>query len=280
MLKMRSVRLVPLLVALLVWSAVAQSQGPPPSAGQTVSRPPEEKPASDKQRPNPEQRGTQETPFFVQILPTPQANEKPANDTTQQPNKATPHWTASDSIAGIAAIAGILQAIALVITIVVLVRTARRQLRAYILPEAGALCDGTMLNPPQPVHANDPGVILSFKNSGPTPAFKFVSWAQIAITGPADAHTLVAPPFASVYPATIGAGGNVTKALWFGRPLTQAEISEVLHATKLIFVYGRLEYRDAFRRERWATFRLHYGGLFPPPPNVTFSFSDGGNDSN
>jgi len=194
--------------------------------------------------------------------------------------KNSQSWWLNDPIAGVAAVAGLIQAAALIFTIFVLVRTSRRQLRAYVLPESSGLYEGTMLTPPIPAHAGEPGVMLLFKNSGQTPAYQYVSWAQIAVIEPANAHTLVVPPLQLQFPATIGAGGTISKALWLGRPLTVAEIADVGIGTKLIFVYGRIEYRDTFRRKRWANFRLQYGGLFPPPPNILFNFSEGGNDSN
>jgi hypothetical protein len=189
-------------------------------------------------------------------------------------------WSLSDKIAAIASLVSLLQFIALFCTVYVMVRTARRQLRAYVLPESGGLWEGMMLNPQMPVHAGEPGVTLLFKNSGQTPAYNYISWAQIIVAEPTNAHTLTAPSLQRQFPAIVGAGGTISKALWFGRPLTQSEIADVAVGAKLIFVYGRIEYVDAFRRKRWANFRLQYGGAFPPPPNVIFNFSDSGNDSN
>ena len=131
-----------------------------------------------------------------------------------------------------------------------------------------------------PARAGKPGVVLLFKNSGQTPAYQCLSWAQIAVIEPANAHTLVVPPLQLQFPTTIGAGAIISKTLWFDRRLTAAEIADVGIGTKLIFVYGRIEYRDTFRRKRWANFRLQYAGVFPPRPNVPFNFSERGNDSN
>ena len=58
-----------------------------------------------------------------------------------------------------------------------------------------------------------------------------------------------------------------------------AEIADIGAARKFIFVYGRAEYRDAFRRKRHTNFRLAYGGPFPPAQNVGMSFTQWGNDA-
>jgi hypothetical protein len=139
-----------------------------------------------------------------------------------------------------------------------------------------------MRKPPLPAHKDEPGVVLAFKNSGQTPAYRYVSWAQIAVIEPesADKNLIVPHPVRMYSPATVGAGGLISKSLWFGRPLTAQEIADVGIGKKCIFVYGRLEYRDAFRRKRWANFRLHYAGIFPPLADIQFNFSDRGNESN
>jgi hypothetical protein len=189
-------------------------------------------------------------------------------------------WSLSDKIAAIASLAAFLQFAALLATIAITLQTSRRQLRAYVLPESGGLWDGTTLTPPSPGRANEPGVTLFFKNSGQTPAYKFVSWAQIAVCEPENGNKLVAPKLQLQSPATLGAGGVITKSIWFNRTLTPQEIADIGAATKYIFVYGRLEYRDAFRRKRWANFRLQYAGKFPPVTPVVYNFSDAGNVSN
>lgn len=189
-------------------------------------------------------------------------------------------WSLTERIAAIATCAALLQCVALVWTIVVQVGTARRQLRAYMLPENTSLCDGMMLNPQQPQHANEPGVIIKFLNSGQTPAYSCVSWARIEVTAPQNAHTLVAPKLQLVSPATIGAGQVLTKPIWYGRSLTRQELTAIATGATRIFVYGRLEYRDAFGVSRWSNFKLHYTGPFPPPPGIVFSFNESGNSSN
>jgi hypothetical protein len=170
--------------------------------------------------------------------------------------------------------------VALVVTIGVMIQTSRRQLRAYVFPESAGLFEGTMATPPMPEHTNKPGIILNFKNSGQTPAYKVVSWAQIDVLPRDQEPRLIAPPLVEQFTTNIGPGSVMPKTLWATRPLTPDEITEVLHTTKIIYVYGRIEYQDAFSRKRWTNFRLAYAGRFPPPPGVIFSVAEKGNDAN
>jgi hypothetical protein len=186
----------------------------------------------------------------------------------------------SDNIAVIASIAAFLQFLALVATVLVMVRNGRRQLRAYIFPERVTLVDGSMLNPPVAAHANEPGVVIALRNSGRTPGYRVTSWAKIEVVEPIHEASLVVPPLPSQFPSWIGANSEITKAIWFGRPLTPNEVADVVSARRCIYLFGRIEYFDAFKRKRFTTFRLAYAGPFPPPQGVIFNFCNQGNDAN
>jgi hypothetical protein len=139
---------------------------------------------STQQQPTPEQRGTQQAPFVVQVQQVPDTQKEPERNGTQTPKQRDDGWfsgwSLSDRIAGIASAAGFLQFVALVATIWVMVSNGRRQLRAYIFLDGGALADGMTLNPPRPEHANRPGWVAVIKNSGQTPAYNVLTWAEIA----------------------------------------------------------------------------------------------------
>jgi hypothetical protein len=189
-------------------------------------------------------------------------------------------WSLSDRIAAIASAAGALQFGALVATVWVMVRSGRRQLRAYVFPDSAGLFEGTMLNPPVSAHANEPGVVLVFRNFGQTPAYKVISWARIEVIERTQEHTLILPSLRPISPNFIGANGNMPKTLWFGRPLSPAEIADVQTNVRAIYVFGRLEYIDAFKRKRWTNFRYAYSGPFPPPQGVIFLLTERGNEAN
>jgi hypothetical protein len=57
------------------------------------------------------------------------------------------------------------------------------------------------------------------------------------------------------------------------------EISEIRSFKKAIYVHGRIEYEDAFKRKRFTNFRLVYAGQYPPPPSAVFSFCQEGNET-
>jgi hypothetical protein len=161
---------------------IAQSQPPSPSSGE-LSSPEKPNPSNQKKQPKSDQRGTEQSPIIVKIVPSPNAQEEAAQAKREKEEKAATDRRVeitTDIVAG----ATLIQAIALFWTIRVMNRTGRRQLRAYVFPHEAGLIDGMMLNPPERAHTNEPGVILTIRNSGKTPAYKVVSWAQIAITEP------------------------------------------------------------------------------------------------
>jgi hypothetical protein len=154
-----------------------------------------------------------------------------------------------------------------------------------VFPEGGGILDGTMLTPPIPDRANVPWVGLHVKNTGQTPAYRVLSWIQIAVIAPAVERTLTITPAMPrpVGPGSIlnlGPGGSFSKNLWFDRPLTVPEIADIANNARAIYVYGRIEYQDAFGKSRFTNFRLRYNGAFPPVPNAIFNFSEGGNEAN
>jgi len=256
-----------LLIAGPLWS-----QNPPPRPAQqaAVRRPPNQKSEGTQQQADANQRGSEGSPFIIKILPSEQARN-------ESPNKS---WSLSDKIAVIASIVAFLQFIALVWTVLVMILNGQRQLRAYVLPENSGILEGTMLVPPQPAKANVPGVGMLIKNSGQTPAYNLISVAKIAVIPVASENiALVLPPMAEQFPLTLGAGGTFSKALWFDRPLTAQEISDIAIGIQAIYLYGRIEYRDAFKKGHFANFRLHYMGQFPPLPSAYFNFSQRGNDA-
>jgi hypothetical protein len=236
-----------------------------------------------QQQPQPEQRGTERAPFIVKIEQPPQTQEKPDQNSEKRPDERGDGWLSgwglSDRIAAVSIVVAALQFAALIATVWVMVLNGRRQLRAYIFPESLGLYDGTNLDNPLPDRANDPFVSILFRNSGQTPAFKVISWARIDVIEPVNEKILVIPPLQNLFPTWIGADGKMPKGIWFGRKLTDAEIADIMATTKCIYVYGRIEYRDIFKRKRFTTFRLAYAGQYPAVPGQTFNFCADGNDA-
>jgi hypothetical protein len=246
-------------------------------------QPQSQNPPAAPQQPTAEQRGTEKAPFVVEIRKHEQTQNGAGADNTDREKQRDDGWFAgwslSDRIAGIASAAAFLQFLALIATVFITVRNGRRQLRAYILPHGATIIDGMMLDPPQPARANIPGIVLSFKNSGQTPAYKIASWMKIELEERINEGRMNAPKLEQRFTTNLGPGGEMPKVLWFERALVPAEIADVVSGAKAIYVYGRIEYNDIFKYRRYATFRLGYSGPFPPPKGVVFSHCESGNDA-
>ena len=177
------------VVIVVAATATAYSQG----------QPKKQEAANPQQQTQAEQRGTPQAPFVIQIQPAEQTQNKTGPNASERQQQRGDGWFAgwnlSDKIAAIATGAAAAQFVALVFTIIVMVQNGRRQLRAYVLPDSAGILDGTMLTPPQPARANIPGVILMFRNSGQTPAYKVISWAKIEIAEPINEDQLVVSRF-------------------------------------------------------------------------------------
>ena len=254
------------------------SQNPPPSSGKLGSQD-KSKSSKQEQQTQPDQRGTEQSPIIVKMAPSPKTEEEAAQAKQEKEEKAATDRRVEITTYIIGAATAI-QAIALIWTIIVMNRTAKRQLRAYVMPQAASLIDGTMLQPPQAHRANVPGTVLNFMNFGETPAYEVVSWAQIAVTQPINENNLVVPTLQRMFAAPLGAKGTMPKALWFNRALTATERTDIANGQQAIYLYGRIEYLDAFKMKRFTNFRLHYIGQFPPLPGAVLYFSEKGNNAN
>lgn len=157
--------------------------------------------------------------------------------------------------------------------------TAERQLRAYVLPENAGIIDGLMMDPPRAEFMNVPGIGLVIKNTGQTPAHKVASRADIAVIPMTDQAGLLAPEVKEVFFSTLGSGTFFTKSLRLPRALTAEEIHDINEGTKGIFIWGRIIYRDAFKKPHHCDFRLYYSGKYPPSKGAILNFSETGNES-
>src|SRR5207302_648432 len=108
----------------------------------------------------------------------------------------------------------------------------------------------------------------------------YVSIGEIVLTPPQDIRRLKIRRPQRVFPTTVGAGGVQPKQLRYGRQMTAEEIADLAVGKQFIIVQGRIEYRDAFRRRRFTTFRLQYVGQWPPRQDIFLNFSETGNDAN
>jgi hypothetical protein len=146
------------LMVLLTLAGMCWAKSKRPS-----EQPPRQESQSSQPRPNTDQRGTDESPFVIKVLPAPQAQEKPNTDLAKSPENRSDTWGLSDKIAIIAIAVGFLQFLALFATVWVMVRNGRRQLRAYVFISKAEISD-IMSN--QNLTAK-----IAVRNFGQTPAY-------------------------------------------------------------------------------------------------------------
>lgn len=156
---------------------------------------------------------------------------------------------------------------------------AAMQLRAYVSPQGVSLYEGTILKPPVLACKDTPGIVLIFRNSGHTPARRVTSWAQIDVVEVANENALTIPVLDTRFASGLSSGGEMTKVLWYDRPLTPGEINDIKTGVRAIYVHGRIEYFDCFDTPQFSNFRLRYIGDFPPPEGVIFNHCQNGNDA-
>jgi hypothetical protein len=129
--------------------------------------------------------------------------------------------------------------------------TAKRQLRAYVcLDTAEVAFDG-----------GQPVAYVNFRNSGQTPAYEAHGWAAVE-AGP---HPLQAPlPLPEKIAKAKYTVGPEAKFGFPGRRKTQlfseAELASFAKPENTLYVYGRVDYRDAFGDWWYTNFRLVAGG--------------------
>jgi hypothetical protein len=152
-------------------------------------------------------------------------------------------------------------------------RTSRAELRAYLFPDGVALVVVTEGPNKGKVVAS-----LRIKNSGQTPAFNVVHWADVLLSDFQDQSNLIPPPLAG--PSNpIPPGGDLHKHVLLQTKPTRADLAAVKAGKKAAFVYGRIEYLDAFGATRHTNYRLHYSGVWPPFQGHQLFYSENGNDA-
>ena len=187
------------------------------SSGQSRQEPPRQNPGGTQQRTNTEQRDTDQVPpSIIKKLPAEDIQQKPAADEQKGQDNRSDTWALSDKIAVIASIVALLQFFALVGTVFVLMSTARRQLRAYVLVSSAQIHDFGIEHPPR--------VEVIIKNSGQTPAFDLLSWGGMIIEKfPLNIELALPPPDIKQSQTAQGPGDSSSHSITAGRPLTKIE---------------------------------------------------------
>jgi hypothetical protein len=172
--------------------------------------------------------------------------------------------------------------------------TARRQLRAYLFIESAGIMN--VADPLVPVpegqqppqgairwRDSGPITLLTVKNSGQTPAFDVIHFGNIHF----QAYPLTKPlpsfpaPDQNMTKFMIGPGGISTKNLVMPNLLTPEQVADLRASRAAIYVYGRIEYRDAFGRKRFTSYRMRHNALTGNVGVIgELTGSDQGNEAN
>ena len=121
---------------------------------------------------------------------------------------------------------------------------------------------------------------MRIKNFGQTPAYDIIHWARMEVLPPIQENTLIPPRInTGTHAMSLAPNASFTKSIWFGRRLSAEEKQDIVSGSLAIFVYGRIDYVDAFGKPHFTTYRLIYSKSFYPPigKEAVFNFCASGN---
>jgi hypothetical protein len=161
-------------------------------------------------------------------------------------------WTLSDKIAAITSVATALQFIALVITVGVMIRNGRRQLRAYVNV---VKITGRNLG-------DKHTFTIDIKNFGQTPAYREITRSTAVFADfPLVQELIVSDDLpGKTGPGVLAPGAEHHVVMELKPPLSNDELDQVRRGSKAIYVFGKIQYVDAFRGRRQTLFRFMIGG--------------------
>ncbi len=213
---------------------------------------PEQTPQNTQQQANPEQRGTEQAPFIIKIAPPQATPDKPKPATTETGGEgestwlgAFKAWGLSDKIAAIISALAFFQLAALLATMLVVFRSSRRQLRAYVSIDTGS---ARLVNDPngEPILEG----YVKLRNFGRTPAFQYRTYSMIKVAN------VNAIPFdetsVPIGGGILGPGAETDlQAYW---RVSDGDLAAIRAGTKRIFVWGEAHYVDAYGKNRYFKF--------------------------
>jgi hypothetical protein len=141
-------------------------------------------------------------------------------------------------------------------------KTTRAQLRAYIFPGTAKIENADSLAGVLEAH-------VYIKNSGQTPAYDVVSVTGLALSRYPSSDdlnlTITDRELVEAQTRTSMGPGQIEVAIAsarpsLSRPLTMEERDKLVAGTAIIYVYGRIDYRDIFGASQRTTFRFMAGG--------------------
>jgi len=200
-----------------------------------------------------------------------QAKHKAAPANPKQPDNWFKGWGLSDEIAVIASVVAFLQFAALVVTVRVMNNSAKRQLRAYV-----HLTSVKLTKPPSNVTSWQ--AIIDLRNSGQTPAYSVVVTFEKGFRGELESAEVLQFSDECHMQGTNVIGPNCTPSVTMDFsevPNDWADWAILRDANEMAYLWGRIDYVDAFGHKRFTTFQVvhHFGVIYDfvncPCGNVT-----------
>lgn len=177
---------------------------------------------------------------------------KNANEESNQPEKNRNDqwldgWTLAEKIAAIASLAGFFQVAALIATLWLMRKTALRQLRSYISDVNGKAIFVSSAEPRIEID-------IQFRNAGQTPAYDVeIRCAHPVLAKPNDRPFDTPSPFAPV--RTVIGPGNEFQIRRVITQVSSEQLRQIQNSEKAIWIWGRVDYVDAFKNPWYLVFR-------------------------
>jgi len=255
-----------------------------PLYGQTPIRYGNEQSQDDKKISQTQNKSTNKKSPINQTLIPSQNLQKETTDKKANCQYPPKNWrdvlnNPTDCFTGIIAIFTLCLFMAAAWHVVIAIRAARRQLRAYVFikevrienvtgppPVEARLENDTAPGPWVYYPSKGPIVTMAFKNFGQTPAYEVLHGADLCshefpLIG--NSLPLQTKPDISqvVTKVAMPPSGEGVKILTMEKPLTPEEVKQLEVGKTAIYLYGEITYRDAFRKKRSTKYRYMYNGL-------------------
>jgi hypothetical protein len=192
-------------------------------------------------------RGTEQVPLAVRIMPLPPSDaEKAAAIQQRRDHAANDLWMValSGAVIGLT----LLQ----LVTVITMIVTTRRQLRAYVFVSRAEIVD---------LDAGMPIVQVDIRNTGQTPAYNVTHvWRCGSFPYPLTEKLPLPREAEPIAWAHLGPGAMVRVHRTADRLLTYGN-AERSNRPLAFYVYGEIAYRDAFRKIRTTRYVFFHEGL-------------------
>lgn len=224
---------------------------------------------SAKEKTETDMRGTEQLPIFVKVKP-PEIDEKEGEEKAK-----TDWWSKTDwflvSVGILQLIVFAWQAMCLRQTVKTMKDTANRQLRAYVGVEKLSIS-------PDKEKPGQNKIDTTIINTGQTPAYDVKHWQRFkVIPFPPSELTFPLEKPEHLSKGMIGPGHKTYKHEKILADTNYYQ-SGIMDGTMVMYVWGKIEYRDAFNVIQHTRYRFMRGGNIPIHGDA-FAYCDDGNEA-